>query len=53
MKKSRKQLALALEIIRALSPASLAEAMGGAVSEFCNSRRPFCPTSACPPPPAS
>ena len=52
MKKSRK-LALALEIIRALSPASLAEAMGGAFSEFCNSRRPFCPTNPCPPPPTN
>ena len=49
MKKTKKQLALALEIIRALSPASLAEAMGGAPSELCT-RRP-CPTHFCPPPP--
>ena len=46
MKKTKKQLALRLEIIRALSPASLAEAMGGAFSELCT-RRPWC----FPPPP--
>ena len=48
MKKSKK-LALALEIIRALSPASLAEVIGGAPTELCT-RRP-CPTAFCPPPP--
>jgi hypothetical protein len=50
MKKTKKQLALALEIIRALSPASLTEAMGGAFSELCT-RRVYCPSVSCPPPP--
>lgn len=49
--KKNKKLALALEIIRALSPASLAEVMGGAPSELCT-RRP-CPTHPCPPPPTN
>jgi hypothetical protein len=50
MKKTKKHLAIALEIIRALSPASLADALGG-MSELCT-RRP-CPSSSCPPPPSN